>query len=83
MEPILKRTSAKAAEPGRVRIVWLASLINISTAQGGIVFDEKTGGPKVLENAMENYMESKVGNVFLASVTAERLAADGIISTVS
>lgn len=58
-------------------------MIAVSVPQGGIVFDEKTGAPKVLKNAMENYMESKVGNVFLASEAARRLGGDGIISLVS
>ncbi|TAQ85872.1 hypothetical protein B7494_g5827 [Chlorociboria aeruginascens] len=79
LEPTLKRTAA-SSEPRTVRIVWLTSLINIMTPQGGIIFDEKTGGPKVLSNPMENYMESKIGNVFFAAVTAERLASDGILS---
>lgn len=32
---------------------------------------------------MENYMQSKTGNVFLAAETAQRLGKDGIISVVS
>ena len=31
---------------------------------------------------MENYMQSKVGNVFLAAETAKRLGKDGIINVV-
>ena len=31
---------------------------------------------------MENYMQSKVGNVFLAVETAQRLGKDGIINVV-
>ena len=31
---------------------------------------------------MENYMQSKVGNVFMAKETAERLRSDGIINVV-
>ena len=31
---------------------------------------------------MENYMQSKVGNVFLAVETARRLGKDGIITVV-
>ena len=34
------------------------------------------------QNAMENYMQSKAGNVFLAAETAQRLSKDGIISVV-
>ena len=49
---------------------------------GGIQFDEKSGSPKVLANTMHNYMQSKVGNVFLASEAAKRLGGDGVISMV-
>ena len=31
---------------------------------------------------MENYMQSKVGNVFLAAETAKRMGKDGIINVV-
>ena len=31
---------------------------------------------------MENYMQSKVGNVFLAAETAKHLGKDGIINVV-
>lgn len=31
---------------------------------------------------MENYMQSKVGNVFLAAETAQRSGKDGIINVV-
>jgi len=82
LEPMLKKT-AKTAERGSVRIVWLASMIAVSVPQGGIQWDDRTDQPKILKNAMENYMESKVGNVFLASEAAKRLADDGVISLVS
>src|ERR1700742_4457039 len=82
LEPILKRT-AVSSEPNSVRIIWLASLLNIGTAEGGIIWDDSTGGPKVLKNAMNNYMESKVGNFFLAYIAAKRLSKDGIISLAS
>lgn len=81
LEPILKKTAA-TSEPDSVRVVWLASLVNVATAAGGIVFDEATGAPKVLKNAMENYMQTKVGNVFLTHECAKRLGADGVISLV-
>jgi retinol dehydrogenase-12 len=81
LEPLLKRTAA-ASDPNSVRIVWLTSLVNVGTAPGGIVFDDKTGGPSILKNAMENYMQSKAGNIFLASVAASRLSGDGVVSVV-
>jgi retinol dehydrogenase-12 len=79
LEPVLKRTAANA-DRNSVRIVWLSSMIAVGTPPGGIIFDGKTGNPKVIKNAMENYMESKVGNLFLASEAAKRLGSDGIIS---
>jgi retinol dehydrogenase 12 len=82
LEPILKSTAA-TSEPDTVRIVWLGSLVNIGTHAGGIVWDEKKGGPTVLKNAMENYMQTKVGNIFLAHEAAERLSSDGVLSFVS
>lgn len=79
LEDILKRTAASAA-PNSVRIVWLASMIAVSVPQGGILWSDRTGQPKVLRNAMESYMQTKVGNVFFASECAKRLSKDGIIS---
>ena len=58
-------------------------MIAAFTPSGGIQFDEKSGSPKVLANTMHNYMQSKVGNVFLASEAAKRLGGDGVLSMVS
>ena len=82
LEDILRRTAASQPSDGRnaVRVVWVSSMIAVYVPQGGIVFDESTGAPKVLKNAVENYMESKVGNVFLGSEAAKRLGDDGVIS---
>ena len=82
LEPMLVRTAAAESTPNGVRIVWLSSLINASVPDGGIQFS-KDGSPRVQKNAMQNYMQSKVGNVFLASEAAKRLGKDGIISVVS
>lgn len=81
LEPVLKKTAA-SCEPDSVRTVWLGSLFNVGTAAGGIVFDEATGAPRVLKNAMQNYMQSKVGNAFLAAESARRLGSDGVVSLV-
>ncbi|KAL4884786.1 hypothetical protein BJY04DRAFT_182037 [Aspergillus karnatakaensis] len=77
--PFMKRTAA-TSPPESVRVVWVASIIEHNVAQGGIVFDERTGSPQVLKNQMENYMESKVGNVFFASELAKRAGSAGIMS---
>lgn len=84
LEGVLKSTAAQqpADQPNGVRVVWLSSMVAVGTHQNGIVFDEKTGAPKVLKNSMENYMESKVGNLFLASEAAKSWEKDGIISVV-
>lgn len=81
LEPILKRTAA-SAPANSVRIIWVTSMVAVSTPRNGILWDEKTGQPKVLSNSMENYMESKVGNMFFAHELAERMATDGIINLV-
>ena len=84
LEPMLKRTAHADSTPDRVRIVWLSSFITAAPTvpPGGVQFDEDSGSPKVLKNAMQNYMQSKVGNVFLASEAAKRLGREGIISVV-
>ena len=83
LEPILTQTVHAESASNHVRIVWLSSMITTSVPLDGIQFDGKSGSPIVLKNAMQNYMQSKVGNVFLASEAAKRLGRDGIISVVS
>ncbi|KAJ0425975.1 NAD(P)-binding protein [Aspergillus carlsbadensis] len=77
--PLLKHT-ARNAPKDSVRVVWLSSIIAHSVVRGGFAFDDRTGAPAVLKNAMENYMQSKVGNVFFASEMARRMGKDGILS---
>ncbi|KAH6638588.1 hypothetical protein BKA67DRAFT_528795 [Truncatella angustata] len=79
LEPILVRT-AKHLPAGSVRIVWVASIIALGTPKGGIVWDEKTGGPDVLDSSGSNYMQSKAGVVFLGHEYARKLGEHGIIS---
>ena len=83
LEPILIHTARAESSPDSVRIVWVSSMITTSVPPGGIQFSEESGNPKVLKNRMQNYMQSKVGNVFLASEAAKRVGKDGIISVVS
>jgi retinol dehydrogenase-12 len=82
LEPILLETAA-SAQANSVRILWVASLVAVGTTQDGIRFDEKSGNPQALSNPMEHYMQSKVGNIFLASETGKRLKDTGIINLVS
>ena len=76
------------------RVVWVSSMISLGAPKGGIVWDDddegddvgggKGGGrPKLAKASMENYMQSKVGSVFLAHEYAKRLGRDGVISVVS
>ncbi|KUL91657.1 hypothetical protein ZTR_01259 [Talaromyces verruculosus] len=77
--PLLKHTAASAPKDS-VRVVWLSSVIAYGVVRGGFIFDDRTGTPAVLKDPMENYMQSKVGNVFLASEMARRMGEYGILS---
>ncbi|RDW81912.1 hypothetical protein BP6252_03024 [Coleophoma cylindrospora] len=79
LEDILRRTAASASEFGRVRIVWVSSLLYMDTAYGGMSFDAN-GVPVILKKPMENYMRTKVGNAWLAAEFAERVGEAGIMS---
>jgi NAD(P)-dependent dehydrogenase (short-subunit alcohol dehydrogenase family) len=78
--------SASAQNSAPVRVLWLSSLVAISTLpNGGIRLNPQTDGPEIISNEdpMKHYMQSKVGNVYLAHETAERLGREGILSLVS
>ncbi|KAM0355228.1 hypothetical protein ACHAPU_001094 [Fusarium lateritium] len=82
LEDLLLET-VKVAAKYSVRIIWLASTLQMGTPKGGLVWDEAKMEPKVVSDQMENYMMSKAGNVLLAHETAQRLGSEGIISLVS
>jgi len=73
--------TARGGAPARV--VWVTSMISVGAPKGGIVWDEATNGPKVGKDTMENYMQSKIGSLFLAHEYAKRVAGQGIVSVVS
>ncbi|KAL2867023.1 NAD(P)-binding protein [Aspergillus lucknowensis] len=77
--PLLRHTAASAPKDS-VRVVWLSSFIEYGVVREGFAFDEHTGAPAILKASMENYMQSKVGNLFLASEMAKRFGGDGILS---
>lgn len=56
-------------------------MVTIQTPQGGINLEED-GQPVVLSDTMQNYMQSKCGNIFLAAEVSKALAKDNIISIV-
>ncbi|KAI6840941.1 hypothetical protein KC340_g1644 [Hortaea werneckii] len=47
-----------------VRVVWVSSFIS-QAPKGGVQFDERIGAPRLLKG-MENYLQSKAGEVLLA-----------------
>ncbi|KAH7212335.1 hypothetical protein DER44DRAFT_808144 [Fusarium oxysporum] len=79
LEELLVKTTVVAGE-GAVRVVWLASTLQMGTPKGGLVWDEVKKEPKVVKDQMENYMMSKAGNLLLAHETSQRLGSQGIIS---
>lgn len=76
--PILKRTAA-SSPPDSVRVTWATSLVIAFAPTGGMAF-EKDGSPTVHSSQNMNYVQSKVGNIYLASEFAARYGRDGIIS---
>lgn len=75
-------STAKVADKGSVRVVFLASTLQMGTPQGGLLWNEVKQEPKLSKDQMENYMMSKAGNLFLAHDTAQRLGSEGVISLV-
>lgn len=66
---------------GSVRVVWVSSVVQVNTPKGGVELDDK-GNPVQLKG-MLNYMQSKVGGVFLGHEIAQRLNDSGVFSVVS
>ena len=81
LEPILIK-SAASSPPYTVRVVFVVSLMQLATPQGGMSFDDK-GVPMVRPKAMDNYMQSKAGGTWLTADFAKRLGKQGIMSVVS
>jgi len=85
LEDILVTTAQKEKSNeriGGVRIVWLASMVAVGTPKGGVVFGTD-GKPKQLGASLDNYMQSKSGNIYLAHEWASRLGDKGVVSVVS
>ncbi|OAQ96967.1 hypothetical protein LLEC1_05704 [Akanthomyces lecanii] len=80
-QPVQQRTaSLPDAAPGAVRTVWVASMLDGFSVRGGIVFDGDDGAPVVQGRAMDNYMQTKAGAVFLAHESAQRFPDSGVIN---
>jgi retinol dehydrogenase-12 len=84
LEPILIRTANMSGTPKEsVRIVWVTSMLREGMLpEEGIKF-QTDGTPVVLTKGMDNYMQSKVGDAWLADRFAKRLGEHGILSVVS
>ncbi len=76
--PILKNTAA-SSPPGSVRVTWAASLAIAVSPTGGMSF-QPDASPTVHGSQGMNYVQSKIGNVYLASEFAARHGRDGIVS---
>lgn len=79
LEPLLRATVASAPKDS-VRVVWLSSMVAVATVPEGIQFEPDGSSPVVLDNAMQNYMQSKVGNTFFANEMAKRMSSAGVIN---
>lgn len=84
LAPLLVQTARAqpSSQKDSVRIVWVSSMVNSTGPKAGIVWDEVVDKPKLL-TGMDQYMQTKVGDVLLAHEWGERLAPDGIVSVVS
>jgi retinol dehydrogenase-12 len=78
----MKATAGSSTTKYTVRLLFVISLMQLGSPAGGMSFDEK-GAPKVLDDSMANYMQSKVGGSYLADYFANGLDKDGILSLVS
>lgn len=68
---------------GSVRVVWVTSMLFEGRLPvEGMTF-QGNGTPIILEGVMDNYMQSKVGDAWLADKFAERLGEHGVLSVVS
>jgi retinol dehydrogenase-12 len=84
LEPILIRTAKMADTPKEsVRIVWVTSLLLGGRLPSGGISFQADGTPVLLTKGMDNYMQSKVGDAWLADKFAKRLGEHGILSVVS
>ncbi|KAJ0115855.1 hypothetical protein J7T55_004024 [Diaporthe amygdali] len=81
LAPTLIQTSRnKSVQQDSIRVVWVSSMINSGSPKGGIVWDDALNKPKILPTGMDQYMQTKVGDVLLAHEWGERLAENGVVS---
>jgi retinol dehydrogenase-12 len=82
LTPLLIQT-AKSAEPGSVRVVWVSSsAAHLGSPTGGVNMKVLDGGMEK-KGVQEKYAISKGGNILHALEFAKRHQNDGIVSVVS
>ncbi|KAK1854759.1 hypothetical protein CCHR01_02570 [Colletotrichum chrysophilum] len=79
-ERLRDTTAMQGVAKGSVRVVWIASMISLGAPKGGVVWNAANDAPKELGDSMGDYMQSKVGVVFLAKEFANKTENGGIIS---
>jgi len=72
------RSNSVASTNSGVCIVWVSSFIS-QAPKGGVQFDERTGTPRLLKG-MENYLQSKAGEVLLAAEWNRRYEGEGVLN---
>lgn len=76
--PLLKRTAASSAT-GSVRVAWAASIaVHVAAPKPHGMNIEDTGCPKD-EGVVDNYAQTKVGNVFIARHCAKETPENKIV----
>ncbi|KAF2095335.1 NAD(P)-binding protein [Rhizodiscina lignyota] len=77
--PLIQKT-ATISNPGSVRVIWASSIaVDLESPKGGIEWDPETDAPKKMGRDY-NYVQAKVGNVFLGMELARRFRDHGIVS---
>lgn len=76
--PLMEATAAEPNTASSVRIVWTSSQIaELSSPPQGLIMDELLSPPK---DKTRNYVNSKTGNLLLASELALRFGSHNIVS---
>lgn len=82
LQPTLQST-AKASEPGDVRVSWAGSLgLDLLTPKGGMDF-EQGGDLKLVSSVQTNYGVTKAANYFLGHLFPRYHKDDGVLYSVS
>lgn len=80
LQPLLEQTAASSSA-GTTRVLWAGSMgIDVaSPSPGGLLWDEESDQPKILNDPMTNYAQTKTGNLFIAKELAKKDSMSGVI----